>query len=218
MFRGLLRRPICWLTTGCACRDGLWVAGADFGGGCFEKATARALVFALEVEVDFGRVSLREEIQPGVCAVGACGAALSGVQKENSMTGNNEDKSPAEPVFYPQDPINGFLQGCLLDLRVRLAIDFLKAPSFELSLSGMKVEDAAGLALRLADEILAQGAANGWVTSIPEDGEIGPALRAQAKRNAQYQVVQQMEANKAMTAEQSSIAVPQVPMPGRKMN
>lgn len=194
------------------------MAGADFSVGCFEKATARALVFALEVEVDFGRVSLREEIQPGVCAVGACGAALSGVQKENSMTGNSEDKSPAEPVFYPQDPINGFLQGCLLDLRVRLAIDFLKGPSFELCVSGMKVEDAAGLALRLADEILKQGAEKGWVTSIPEDGEIGPALRAQAKRNAIYQVVQQMEANKAMTAEQSSIAVPQVPMPGRKMN
>ena len=131
--------------------------------------------------------------------------------------------SPVEPVFYPQDPINGFLQGCLLDLRVRLAIDFLKSHFFSgfldrATLTNMRVEQAASIALILADEVLKQGAARGWVTSIPEDGEIGPELRAQAKRNALYQVVQQMEANKAAQAEQSSIAVPVAPMPGRKMN
>jgi hypothetical protein len=38
------------------------------------------------------------------------------------------------------------------------------------------------------------------------------------KRNALYQVVQQLEANKAAQAEQSAIAVPVAPMPGRKMN
>jgi hypothetical protein len=130
--------------------------------------------------------------------------------------------------LYPQDPINGFLQGCLLDLRVRLAIDFLKSPLFtaltaeitnQMHEANVRAEEAvAGFSLNLADEILKQGAARGWVTPISEDGEIGPALRAQAKRNALYQVVQQLEANKAAQAEQNPIAVPVAPMPGRKMN
>jgi hypothetical protein len=101
---------------------------------------------------------------------------------------------------------------------VRLAIDFLKAPSFEFSLSGMEPDKAVALTLLLAEEILAQGAARGWVTPLSQDGEIGPELRAQAKRNALYQVVQQLEANKAAQAEQSAIAVPVAPIPGRKMN
>lgn len=134
----------------------------------------------------------------------------------------------SDAVKYPSNVLEGFGSGALLDLRVRLAADFLKhSPMFANALPVPSVEalDAmpqqlAGLALDLADELLQQGAERGWVEPLPDDaGELPSDLRSQARRTGSYQAQQQLDANRHAQDEQSRVVATQLrPAPNGRAN
>lgn len=128
-------------------------------------------------------------------------------------------EAPIENPKYPHNVLEGFGWGVLMDLRVRLAIDFMKSsPVFHglaahtSTAEGLKVLPAtiASLALHMADQILEMGRAEGLVEDLPDDAEIGNQLRLQAKRTATFNVLQQLEGNKAAQAEQGTV-IPMAP-------
>lgn len=125
---------------------------------------------------------------------------------------------------YPSNVLEGFGSGALLDLRARLAADFLKhSPMFGHLSSNAPTEreraaEMSGFALMLADELLTQAEARGWVEPLPDDnGDLPPSLRAQARRTASFQALQQMEAQRFAQDEQARVVpmVPQVRPNGR---
>lgn len=118
-------------------------------------------------------------------------------------------------IKYPSNVLEGFGSGALLDLRVRLAADFLKHGAV-VNLFPVSTPDdlrllpkvAAGYALDLADELLSQAEVRGWVDPLPaDDGELPPDLRAQANRTGSYQAQQQLGANK-YAADEAGRVVP----------
>lgn len=119
---------------------------------------------------------------------------------------------------YPSNALEGFGSGALLDLRVRLACDFLKAPLFtnvhsDAAEARTRAAEMAGWALDLAAEVLSQAEARGWVAPLPDDdGELDPVLRAQARRTASYQALQQMEAQKFVQDEQGRVVAQSLPI------
>lgn len=112
------------------------------------------------------------------------------------------------PKLYPQDDINAFANGVAMDLRVRLAIEFLKAHP-----SQGPARDAVGYALELADEVLAQADHEGWLTPLG-DGKLTEIEKNQAKRLGAFQVYQQVGSQQAAQEEQSRV-VPAAPLVDR---
>lgn len=122
------------------------------------------------------------------------------------------------PVKYPHNVLEGFGTGCLLDLRVRLAIGFLNtSPLFTDYVVNTPAAEVAAYALDMAEELLSQAQSRGWIDPLPVDGELTGQLRLQAKRTASYQALQQVEGQRAM-ADAASPLVPMAPgvrVPGR---
>lgn len=118
-------------------------------------------------------------------------------------------------MLYPDNVLEAFRNGCLLDLRVRLAVSFLNTSPLFYGLASGDTKDIAKYALTLAEDLLRQAAERGWLEPLPapEDTELDAQLRAQAKRTATYQMLQQLEAQKVAAAEQSGI-VPVAPRVG----
>ena len=114
-------------------------------------------------------------------------------------------------VLYPSNVLEGFGLGALLDLRVRFAHDYLMHSQLLNTGSGIPTRDVAAYALELADELLTQGRAAGWVQDLPEDSELDGQLRAQAARTAKFQVLQQLEGQRAASDEAGRV----VQMQGR---
>lgn len=125
-------------------------------------------------------------------------------------------------MLYPHNVLEGFGNGAILDLRVRMANEFMKSPVLtamadELTRrlradSKLTVEKSiATFALDLAEEVTAQAAERGWLCELPEDGELTPALRNQAKVTASYNVLQQIEGNRFAQDQQGKV-VPAAPI------
>lgn len=118
---------------------------------------------------------------------------------------------------YQHNVLEAFGSGCLLDLRVRLAADFLKhspmfgeIPTHSEGPDGLPREFAC-FALDLATALLSEADRRGLIEPIPEDnGDLDAPLRAQAKRTASYQALQQLEAQKFVQDEAGRV-VPQAP-------
>ena len=125
--------------------------------------------------------------------------------------------------LYNHNALEGFGAGCLMDLRVRLAIEFLKhSPMYAptVGLPGTLLDprclspaEAAIHALGVATALLDVADERGLIEPLPEDGELSPELRAQAKRNASFQALQQIEGQRFMQNETSGISrvVPMAP-------
>lgn len=123
-------------------------------------------------------------------------------------------------MLYPHNVLEGFGNGALLDLRVRMANDFIKSPAFpalHAELTGImedqncSVAKAVALfALDLAEEITAIATERGWLAPLPEGGELPQWLRDQAKVTASYQVCQQLEGQRFAQGEQGKV-VPAAP-------
>lgn len=130
-------------------------------------------------------------------------------------------KSPEVHEAYPHNVLEGFGNGCLLDLRVRMAADYLNGPMFANVVSDLirahakgeasdETIDAFGslmaaIALDTATALLDMGRNAGLVTPLPEGPELDALLRAQAARTARFQVLQQIEAQKAAQEEGSRL-------------
>lgn len=141
--------------------------------------------------------------------------------------------SSAELPKYPHNALEGYANGCLLDMRVRFAMELLthspiygrgtiatvaaKTSQAFPGLAGYEgVAEAPALphllarhALDLATALLQLGAERGLVDALPaDDGELSPSLRAQARRTASYQALQQKEAQAFLQREADQV-VPQ---------
>jgi len=95
---------------------------------------------------------------------------------------------------YWGDVLQSFQNGVQLDLRVRLAIEFLKSPAF--SGDGASPEGAATRALTLADSLLEQAQASGLLKPLPEDSELNAPLRRHLERNARAQIFANLAAQR----------------------
>jgi hypothetical protein len=131
-----------------------------------------------------------------------------------------DDKS-RDGMLYPHNVLEGFGSGALLDLRVRMAFAMLQhSPLFAQTLPvateaafDALPKNLAWLALGIADEVLSQGEARGWVKPLPDptDSGIDPVLEAQAHRTAEYQAEQQLHGNKYATRQAENSIVPVAP-------
>lgn len=102
-----------------------------------------------------------------------------------------------------------------MDFRLKLAVELLKSPMFQIvpGASGEIVTSViAECALDVATDLVRLAESRGLLEPLPTDnGELTPELRAQAKRTASFQVLQQMEGQKFMQDEQARV-VPVAPM------
>ena len=98
----------------------------------------------------------------------------------------------SEKVVYFGNELSAFEAGVQMDLRLRLAIDFLKSPAFEGA--GRRPEgeqgDVAACALTLASSLLEQAEQRGWLKDLPETGEISGRLKRHIERNVNAQAHQ----------------------------
>jgi hypothetical protein len=115
-------------------------------------------------------------------------------------------------VDYPGNVLNALTDGCVLDLRFKLAVEFVKAglvpqpPEPDCVL----VEPAravAYFAFEVAQEMIAIAQERNLIAPMPE-GEIPSVVKNQIKRNAEAQALQQWHAQRVMT----ELAGPLAPM------
>lgn len=93
---------------------------------------------------------------------------------------------------YFGNVLSSFENGVQLDLRVKLAVDFLKGNLFDANTP----KEAAGNALDLADSLLEEAGARGLLCELPEHGDITQALRRHIERSVRAQVYQQVVASR----------------------
>ncbi len=123
-------------------------------------------------------------------------------------------------MLYPHNVLEGFGNGAILDMRVRMANDFIKSPAFpalHAELTSIMEEEkcsaakaVALFALDLAEAITSIAADRGWLTPLPEGGELPQALKDQAKATGSYQILQQIEAQKYAQSLQGQV-IPAAP-------
>lgn len=116
-----------------------------------------------------------------------------------------------EPRLYRQNVLDGFPNGCLLDLRVRFALEILRGPL----LQGIAGADGtfdpkvvAGIALDLTTELLALAESRGLVEPLPTDTNLPEDVRQQAERVAGFQVLQQLAGQRIAQREQGAVVSP----------
>jgi hypothetical protein len=112
----------------------------------------------------------------------------------------------------------------MLDLRVRLAVDFLKSPLYaNVVAEGVELgtednpRDIAVHALDVATALLAVSEARGLVEPLPDDDGLNRQLRLQAARTARYSVWQQLAGARVAAEEQPRVG-PVGPLAGRTFN
>lgn len=110
-----------------------------------------------------------------------------------------------EPIWG--DVLQAFQNGVQLDLRLRMAIDFLKAwPS--------ATPEAA---LAAAERLLWLGSERGYVKPLPEDSNLTAPLRHHLERSVRAQAFSQVAGQRIAQEEQPKISSPPLSMvPPRK--
>lgn len=139
---------------------------------------------------------------------------------EHSLADTLDDRTPKREggTLYPNNILESFGTGALLDLRVRMAISILNTSPIFTGASSEKLDSGftgkewakaiTTLALDLATELMAESERRGLVEPLPDSDEIGDQLRKQAKRSASYNALMQIEGNKFIQAEQSRLSPP----------
>lgn len=98
-----------------------------------------------------------------------------------------------ERMKYPTNPLNAINEGCLVDVRVKMATDFLKAGE---TIQAESAAEAARMALDLADEVMRQADERGWVQPLDNDTSEMPKS---VKRHVEVNVRMQLHANEKAT-------------------
>jgi hypothetical protein len=110
---------------------------------------------------------------------------------------------------YFGDVLQSFGNGVQLDLRVKLAIEFLKAPVSQTAGSPAEV---VTFALNLATELLDQSHARGLIKDLPEDNELNAPTRKHLERNVRMQLFQQQAAARIQAEPANHLTVvPEIP-------
>jgi hypothetical protein len=107
--------------------------------------------------------------------------------------------------------ISSFETGAQLDVRARLAVEFVKAGLLvrhdDLALAAVRTaKQVATYALDIATELVAQASERGLLKDLPEDDELNRALRTQIRRNARAAVYQQVATQQIMSEEMPHVA------------
>ena len=112
---------------------------------------------------------------------------------------------------YPANELDSFATGVKMDLRVRLAIEFLKSPMYAACARANENPDyVAEHALSVAEELLTQADAKGWLEALDDDAKLSERAIKHAKRIGAFNVHQQLGANEAAQDAQSRV-VPAAP-------
>jgi hypothetical protein len=113
---------------------------------------------------------------------------------------------PRETCYLP-NVLTAFEAGCMLDLRVRLAIEFLK--------TNTALTDGVQ-ALKIASDLCDEAEKRGFIMPLPDDDSLSRPLRMHLKRQVRAQSFQQgqaavigkEEAPKVLTAANSEHPAP----------
>jgi hypothetical protein len=131
-----------------------------------------------------------------------------------------------ETYFLGDVLSEGYQNGCLLDLRLKLAIEFLKTGVVPQTLLGpLKVQvgsscqeqielppaGRATYALELADQLFKGADLRGWVHALPNNSELSPQLRQHIERSANAAVAQHNAQQRAAQQEGPVIGWPSRP-------
>jgi hypothetical protein len=106
--------------------------------------------------------------------------------------------------LYFGDVLAHFANGVQLDLRVKLAVEFLKSPCF---FEPAHPVDRAVAALDMAQSLIAEAGARGWLKPLPDDSELTTPMRRHLERNVRAQVFSQFAGQRIQAEEAPSIAV-----------
>lgn len=96
----------------------------------------------------------------------------------------------SEAMKYPSNPLTAMDQGCMLDLRVKLAVDILKSPMFTTAITESPAQ-IASTALDIATELLSLGEERGLVAPLPDHSELTAVLKRHIERSVRAQLFQQ---------------------------
>lgn len=103
---------------------------------------------------------------------------------------------------YFGDVLQSWNNGVQLDLRVKLAIEFLK--SGNTALKGDPLPDAQ-YALATADALISEATANGLMKDLPEDDELTQPMRRHIRRQMRAQIYGQVAGQKIASEEQPAV-------------
>lgn len=90
---------------------------------------------------------------------------------------------------YFGDVLGSYANGVQLDLRVKLAVDFLKSPALQITGSP---QELAIYALTLATELLTLAEERGLVASLPDTDELSAPQRRHIRRQVRAQIAGQV--------------------------
>jgi hypothetical protein len=109
------------------------------------------------------------------------------------------DEGKARARVYPHNILEAFGNGCVLDLRVRFAMQLLTGPMYANVVAeaakvgpGVPPLDIAVHALDVSTALFEVSEARGLVEPLPDDDGLNRQLMLQAARTARYSVWQQM--------------------------
>jgi hypothetical protein len=117
---------------------------------------------------------------------------------------------------FPQDVLTSFANGAVLDLRLRTAIDMVRtspalAKAAEATLDAddkLYAQKLVALALDIADALMAQGKARGWVAAMPDTADLSVPVKKHLARQANVQVESQLALSRAAGAANAGIQIP----------
>jgi hypothetical protein len=104
---------------------------------------------------------------------------------------------------YFGDILEDYSNGVRLGLRVKLAVEFVKAmAASDWRPDNDGPEALADYALRVADRLVSEGEKKDWVVRLPTDADLPRDARHHAGRMARFQVTTQLQAQRFAQAEQ----------------
>ena len=119
---------------------------------------------------------------------------------------------PVVTERYLQNALDGFPNGCMLDLRVRLAVDFIRNSTLFTGATLTNPEkDVAAYALNLSTALLELAKERGLIEPLPAGPELDEHLKVHADRNARFQVESNLAGQRYAQNLTSGLAVPRAP-------
>lgn len=124
-------------------------------------------------------------------------------------------------VRYPQNDIDGFQHGALMDLRARIALDLLKSEYFHGACAihvtdrgpfPIESEVSAAIACNLAESLISAFEARGWISPLSTDPRLSEALATQGERMGRFGARQQLGAHAEGREAANVVATPGYPV------
>lgn len=112
--------------------------------------------------------------------------------------------------LYFGDVIGSYANGLQLDLRVKLAVDFLKSPIIaEVAKNPNHSPQSLSIfALDLATQLLEVADERGLIADMPEDDGLSSPMRRHIRRQVRAQIVGQHAANEIAPQEAPQVQIP----------